>query len=98
DELPDLFVAQRTKRRHLRAWHARSNAVKDVAVVVAVHERSRGERRRAVALTCRAVARLTGLIVNPLAVGDSRWIRRQWISRRVCGRLTREKHASAQRR
>ena len=80
NKLPHLFVGQPRKRRHLRTGHAGANRMKEIAVLVAVDESWSVQGWTAIALPRRAVARLTGLVVQRETCRHRGGTVRQWIS------------------
>ena len=83
DELPDLLIGQARERRHLAAGDADPDRVEQIAVVATVREGPGIERGTAVALSCRTVTRLAGLIVEKVARSGRIGAIRQRVSRRV---------------
>ena len=76
--MPHLFVAQPLVRRHLRARNPVANRPKQIGIAVAVLQAriERGAAATGVAAASRTVARLAGAVVNALAVGGRRRVRR----------------------
>ena len=96
DQLPDLFIRQCRKRRHLRARESRTHSVEQIPIGAAVNKAARVQRRSAIALPCRCVTRLARPFVQQTTGRDHTSAIRQRVSGGVRLLGKRSKGASAE--